>query len=350
MLASNTDGRAIVNRNDLETGLKQVIRDSSAYYLIGYNSTRSQADGKFHEIKVRLKRSGLQVRARKGYWALTAEDLKRASAPPPPPVPPAVDKALSSIAAPPSARLIRSWVGMTRGENGKTRVSFVWEPLPPVAGMSRFQPSQVTLSATGANSQVYFRGRVPKDEPTIISDRPVDGQGNLGAPVALPRAPSRVDFDVAPGPVELRIAVLGRGTDVVDTEIREVKAPDFTAPQVQVSTPAVFRAGNAREFQAMRSNAAAVPTADREFRRTDRLLLRFNVFGPGDSKPAVTARILNRLGGAMSPLTVQPSADGSTYEIDLPLAGLVSGEYLVEVTAKGADSDATEIVPLRIVA
>jgi hypothetical protein len=198
-LADNTDGRAIVNRNDLETGLKQVIRDSSAYYLIGYNSTRSQADGKFHEIKVRLKRPGLQVRARKGYWALTAEDLKRASAPPPPPVPPAVDKALSSIAAPPSARLIRSWVGMTRGDNGMTRVSFVWEPLPPVAGMARFQPSQVTLTATGANSQVYFRGRVPKDEPTIISDRPVDGQGNLGAPVALPRAPSRVEFDVARG-------------------------------------------------------------------------------------------------------------------------------------------------------
>jgi hypothetical protein len=136
----------------------------------------------------------------------------------------------------------------------------------------------------------------------------------------------------------------------VDTEVREVKVPDFTAPQVQVSTPAVFRAGTAREFQAIRSNAASVPTADREFRRTDRLLLRFNVFGPGDSKPAVTARILNRLGGAMSPVTVQPSADGSTYEIDLPLAGLVSGAYLVEITAKGPDSDATEIVPLRIVA
>ena len=37
-LSSETDGRAIVNRNDLAGGLSQVVRDSSAYYLIGYTS------------------------------------------------------------------------------------------------------------------------------------------------------------------------------------------------------------------------------------------------------------------------------------------------------------------------
>ena len=69
-LAGNTDGRAIINRNDLATGMKQIIRDSSGYYLLGYNSTQAPTDGKFHEIKVRVTRRGLDVRARKGYWAL----------------------------------------------------------------------------------------------------------------------------------------------------------------------------------------------------------------------------------------------------------------------------------------
>jgi VWFA-related protein len=349
-LADNTDGRAIVNRNDLDVGLKQVVRDSSAYYLIGYSSSRAQADGKFHEIKVRLKRPGLQVRARKGYWALTAEDVKRAEAPPPSPVPPAVSKALTSIAEPPRGRLIRSWVGTTRGESGKTRVTFVWEPLPPVAGLERFQPTQVTLSASGAGNQSYFRGRVPKEDPVIISDRPVDSRGNLAEPVPLPREPSRVDFDVVPGPMELRVAVQGRDAEVVDTEITEIKVPDFTLPQVHLSTPAVFRARTAREFQAIRNTPAAAPTASREFRRTDRLLIRVSAFGPGDSKPAVTCRILNRLGGAMADVPVPPSPDGVAYAIDLPLAGLASGEYLVEIKAKGAESEAAELVPLRIVA
>ena len=35
MIAANTDGRAIVNRNDLAAGMKQIIRDSSGYYLLG---------------------------------------------------------------------------------------------------------------------------------------------------------------------------------------------------------------------------------------------------------------------------------------------------------------------------
>ena len=52
MLANNTDGRAIVNRNDLAAGMKQIIRDSSGYYLLGYNSSQAPTDGKFHEIKV----------------------------------------------------------------------------------------------------------------------------------------------------------------------------------------------------------------------------------------------------------------------------------------------------------
>ena len=40
VLADNTDGRAIVNRNDLGAAMKQIMRDSSAYYLVGYNPRR----------------------------------------------------------------------------------------------------------------------------------------------------------------------------------------------------------------------------------------------------------------------------------------------------------------------
>ena len=53
------------------TGMKQIIRGSSAYYLLGYSSTAAPSDGKFHKIRSR-EASGLQVRAQ-GYRALTAE-------------------------------------------------------------------------------------------------------------------------------------------------------------------------------------------------------------------------------------------------------------------------------------
>ena len=63
VIADATDGRAIVNRNDPVAALRQMVRDSSAYYLLSYTSSLAPRDGKFHEIQVRVKRRDLEVRA-----------------------------------------------------------------------------------------------------------------------------------------------------------------------------------------------------------------------------------------------------------------------------------------------
>ncbi|HEY3382374.1 MAG TPA: VWA domain-containing protein [Vicinamibacterales bacterium] len=358
VLAENTDGRAIVNRNDLEGGLKQVVKDSSAYYLLGYNSTRTAADGKYHEIKVRIRRPGVQVRARKGYWALTKEELAKSLAPPPPPIPSAVSKALGSMSESRRGRYIRTWLGTTRGENGKTRVTFVWEPLPSVPGVERTATTGLTLIASGVEGP-YFRGDVP-DSPRDGSPEAAPPPANDGAagkpPTAegkgtLPavRGPARATFDADPGPLQIRYAVHGPKGETVDTDVREFKVPDLTTPQIALSTPSVLRAGNALEYRALVANPDSVPTAGREFRRTERLLIRFDAFAPGNETPVVTARVLNRVGNGMADLLVKaPEAAGKPYQVDLPLAGFAAGEYLVEVKAKGVEGEAKELVPLRI--
>ena len=73
-LADNTDGIAVVNTNDISGGLKRVVADLSSYYLLGYYSS-GKLDGRFHAIKVRVKRPGVQVRARRGYLAPTAAEM-----------------------------------------------------------------------------------------------------------------------------------------------------------------------------------------------------------------------------------------------------------------------------------
>ena len=163
-LADNTDGRAIVNRNDLLAGMKQIVRDSSAYYLVGYNSTQAPTDGKFHEIKVRVKRPGVQVRARKGYWAYTAEDARRALAPPKEGPRNEVTKALAAIAPLTNRRYIRTWIGNDKGDDGQTRVTLLWEPLPPTPGVHRDEPRRVTVLATSPTSgDIIFRAKVPTE-------------------------------------------------------------------------------------------------------------------------------------------------------------------------------------------
>ena len=135
VLSEETDGRAIVNRNTLLEGMTQIVRDSSYYYLLGY-TTKAPTDGKFHQIKVRVKRRGMDVRARRGFWAASAADVEKISKPAKEIAKP-VQFALASIAPSVQAsRYVRTWVGSQRGEGGKTKVTVVWEPMPALAGRS----------------------------------------------------------------------------------------------------------------------------------------------------------------------------------------------------------------------
>ena len=82
ILADETDGRAIVNQNDLDKGLRQILSDSSVYYLLGYNSSQAPQDGKFHEIKVpfeAVRRAGAPSQGLLG--AHRGGDCARAGAP-----------------------------------------------------------------------------------------------------------------------------------------------------------------------------------------------------------------------------------------------------------------------------
>jgi VWFA-related protein len=68
-LATDTGGRAFTDSNDLGEAFARVQRDMSAYYLLGYSSTNAAKDGRFRRIQVRVKRDGLRVEARAGYYA-----------------------------------------------------------------------------------------------------------------------------------------------------------------------------------------------------------------------------------------------------------------------------------------
>lgn len=68
-LAGNTGGRAFIDTNDFGDAFSRVQRDMSAYYLLGYSSTNGVKDGRFRRVQVRVKRDGLRVEARAGYYA-----------------------------------------------------------------------------------------------------------------------------------------------------------------------------------------------------------------------------------------------------------------------------------------
>lgn len=78
-LAQQTGGLAIRNTNDLSGGIKRVLEDQKGYYLIGYRpdeATFDQVTGRrrFHKLKVRIKRPGLNHRTRNGFFGISEEE------------------------------------------------------------------------------------------------------------------------------------------------------------------------------------------------------------------------------------------------------------------------------------
>jgi VWFA-related protein len=350
-LSEETDGRAIVNRNTLLEGLAQITRDSSYYYLMGYNS-KAPTDGKFHQIKVRVKRRGVDVRARRGFWAASAADVERIANPTKEIAKP-IQAAFASIApAVQAKRYVRTWVGSQRGEGGKTRVTVVWEPMPlppgarrdPIAGLS-------VLAADGTGSLVY-RGRsggngavnVGSGPGSVRPPGPAAGAASGGA-----SAPQQVTFDAPPGKLELRLTVEGAdGAGTLDRDTQTVDIPDFSAPQPSLSTPRVYRGRTARDLQSVQSDGAALPAITREFSRTERLLIRFDAYVPGTEQAAPTARLLNRAGDKMQDLTVAPATAGGTHQLEVGLNSMPPGEYLVELTLPGATDATSSLIAFRV--
>ena len=79
ILASQTGGFTIKNSNDLAGAVQRVFEENRNYYLLGYKPSNTKRDGRFRTIKLQVKREGLRVRARRGYYAPTADEpsLKR---------------------------------------------------------------------------------------------------------------------------------------------------------------------------------------------------------------------------------------------------------------------------------
>jgi hypothetical protein len=79
-LALDTGGRTYYDINDFGQAFTGVQQDNSTYYLLGYSPSNAKSDGRFRRIHVEVKRPGVRIQARPGYYApknfrqFTAED------------------------------------------------------------------------------------------------------------------------------------------------------------------------------------------------------------------------------------------------------------------------------------
>ena len=316
-LADETGGRSFVGSNRPELQLPQIVRDSSAYYLLGYRSP-APVDGKFHRIKVNAKKDGYEIRARSGYFAPTVGEMERGRAEAAAAeLPPDVERALGELSfSDRSDHLIDYWIGTTRADQGLTRVTLAWIPK---ASASTAGEIALAIQATSANGTSYF---------------------------STGRTTSRqVSFDVPPGELVLKLKTLDRRDEEIENATRRMTIPAFDGSTLAIGSPMILRTRTAREARAMLDGAEGQPEARREFDRLDRLFIRFPIYG--GSEITTAARLLNRRGKELRPLSVASMGNG-VYQVDVQLSLSVRDDYLVAIEATRGAETTRALVPFRV--
>jgi VWFA-related protein len=333
ILADETDGKAIIGSNDPLPELKKMIHELSSYYLMSYTSNVAPRDGKFHEIQVKVNRRDADVKSRKGYWAYSEEEVRRAAAPIRPGPPAEVADALDDLAVivdPTSRHTVGLWIGAVRGTDERAQVTLVWEASRGIPDTMADRPEQVTLTVTAGNGEVVFKGPVPR------------AAGNLYTPSGM------VTFAAPAGPLRVKMSVENARGQRLDNEDISQIVPDLTSTGATIAAPQVFRARTAFEVGTLRKSITALPIVSRLFSQRERLFMRFEVYGPGGVVPQVAMRVLNKAGDPIATLPVPTSPRSNVFEADVSLAPFPPGDYLLEIAATVGSEKAVRLVGIRL--
>jgi len=309
-LAENTDGMAIVNREDIEVAMKRVVEDLTSYYLLGYYSSNTKLDGKFREIKVRVKRPGVQVRARRGYRGTTAEELTNAGAGPGP-AESAVSKAIAAVAVSPRSQFrmrTASWTSPGGGDRPAASLWLVGELDYTIRKDLAWSAGAVAdvsvVSATGQEVETK-RIEVPSQDRTFTLRLPESG-------------------GLTPGEYAVRIRVRPNqegGIPLSDTA--RVVVPERTS---RVGEAVMWRRGPT-------TGPRYMVTADPRFQRSDRVRLEHATTAAGTA----TARMLDKAGNPLKvpvQVTERPDESGEFRWLiaESVLSPLAPGDYAIELT------------------
>ena len=309
-LAADTDGMAIVNTNDLEGGFRRIVADLSSYYLLGYYSTRKM-DGRFHSIRVRVKRPGVQVRARRGYLAPSEAEVAaaatRAKVNTASPLDPAYleSKAIEAALAPINSQ-VRERSLYLQAVSG-------WRPGGSAGVWAVGEVSIAPVWKAGADVDVMLVG---KGGETIEAKKVEIAAGTRHFAAAF--APTG---GLVPGDYTVNVRARGRGLDLGPTNASMV----VTVRAAPLASDAILvRRGVTTGNRELR-------TADVRFRRTDQV----GVDIPSGSAEPAQARLLGRNGQPLPlPVTsaVRDDPDGSRWQTArVSLAPLAPGDYILEM-------------------
>lgn len=337
VMADETGGRAVVADDRIDPAIDRIFEEDGSYYLVGYQTSNGKPDGGFRKVEVKVNRSGLTARTRSGYWAPTS------------------DRAVSvhEEASMETDIGATGWTrfGLARPERLSLRASVV-----PIARVTASGGSRDTEVAVVLTARLPPLTR-PTSETLVVIRTVYDADGRAGTPArettTLPLTPSsgsELRYDVwsrltlPPGRYQIRFNAHSAVLDKSGSVYADVEVPDFARSSISMSDIAL---GAKPPDQPARADVLAaivpiVPTTARDFSANEHISAFVRVFQGGASAPGpvkIAVQILDVRDAAVLD-TVETLASavfdasrGAGFQVELPLARLQHGPYLLSLTA-----------------
>src|SRR5262245_9664536 len=347
VLASSTGGFAAVNRNDLNGAFDRIVNENSTYYVFGYYSPNERRDGRFRKIEVRVKRPGLMVRSRNGYYE--ARGGRRPARPsesnPNPPLSGAIGSPLPVTGIP-----MKVFAAAYKGQAPNAAVAFAVEL--DVNGLDFDEKDgiynetiEIGNTATDAKGKTF-----PGDRQTATLTLKPD---------TLARAKSRgfrmlSQASLPPGRYQMRIAASAKsgkvGSVLYDLEVPDFATAPFTMSGVSITSRATSEAPTIKPKNPLGDYLPGPPTATREFSQNDEIALFAEFY---ENKPGAPAHMLDfkaelrAEGGTVvrtvtderSSTELQGSSGGYGFSARIPLDSIPPALYVLHVEGQSRTKD-----------
>lgn len=354
-LANETGGFAALNSNDFERPFQRIVDENSSYYLLGYYPTNEANDGSFRSVRVRVRQPGLEVVARRGYFApkpnVSAE-----------PTPESSVEAVREVAASPvssSGLSMRVVPHLLRSPSGMARVHLTAE-------LAADEIPFREVDGVFANTMLMLWEAVDGDGE-VQASRTQKADFNLGPTKHAQAAEFGVnmiaEFDLPAGRYQLRIGTLEELSGRSGSIVGNLEVPRFRSATLELSS-LVLAVPTMRLEVAMTEGAGALarllpapPTSRREFDRGEQLALYAEVYD-NDSRPHtvdLAVRVTSEDGRQLflqEDARDQRELTGRSYPhlVALPLDQFRPGRYVLSVEARsrlGAEVKRETMITVR---
>ncbi|AMY12244.1 VWFA-related Acidobacterial domain protein [Luteitalea pratensis] len=337
-LAIDTGGFSVRNANDLNAALGRISRELSSYYLLGFQPSRPGADGAYRKLQVRVRRLGVTVRARKGYYVTGDRVARAADVLGHDALQPVTDSPYDLDTIP--LRVASYVFGSPTA--GKAVVSLAIE-----ADLRAFGFITTPLALTDV-----LELRIAATHLESSTAERYDGQVEMTFPLGTRLGEDAWyglarEFTLAPGRYQARIAVRDRNNGRIGalTHVFDVPALDG----LRVTTPIITDTIET-PTGLLPASPKPVLVARREFPAGATVYYQFSVLGiPRGARILAGHQVRDAAGTIikqLEPRAITPAPDGALSRFGgLSMKGLPAGEY--ELTLTVVDEAASRTIQLR---